>query len=413
MNYKILLEQVAHHVLSMFKEHPKHGYPYHNKAHTQFVVDSAIQIANHYQLDDKDFFVVIAAAWFHDTGYLYTIVNHEEESVKRADTYLKSLKVHNDTIEHVNQCIMATVMPQNPKDLLGEIMCDADVFHLGTDTFIEKYKLLRKELIELKKIEISKEEWRHETIQFLEQHHYFTDYCNLVLNDKKNQNLEKLKKKEEENIEPEPEAAVVASELQPGETTAQAEHKKKNKDTPERGIETMFRITSSNSQRLSDMADRKAHILITVNSIILSAIISLVLRKLDTSSFLIIPTFMMLAVSVLCIIFSILSTRPAIPRGVFSIEDIDDKKVNLLFFGNFYKMNLADYSVGMEKVMADKDLLYNTLIMDVYAQGVVLGRKYRQLRVAYNVFMFGLIIAVIAFILAVVFHTDTVPTIPQ
>ncbi len=411
MNYKILLDQVAQHVLSMFKDHSKHGLPYHNKAHTQFVVDSAIQIANHYQLDDKDFFVVVGAAWFHDTGYLHTIVNHEEESVKRADSYLKSIDVHKDLIEHINQCIMATVMPQNPQDLLSQIMCDADLYHLGTDAYIEKYKLLRKEIIELKKVEISKEEWRHKTIEFLEQHRYFTDYCNLLLNDKKNQNLEKLKKKEEENLEPE--GVVSAGELQPGETAAQAEHKKKNKDIPERGIETMFRITSSNSQRLSDMADRKAHILITVNSIILSAIISLVLRKLDTSSFLIIPTFMMLAVSVLCIIFSILSTRPSIPRGVFSIEDIDDKKVNLLFFGNFYKMNLADYSVGMEKVMADKDLLYNTLIMDVYAQGVVLGRKYHQLRVAYNIFMYGLIIAVVAFILAVVLHTEPVPPIPQ
>src|SRR5262249_48613049 len=156
---------------------------------------------------------------------------------------------------------------------------------------------------------------------------------------------------------------------------------KKNKDTPERGIETMFRITSGNNQRLSDMADGKAHILITVNSIILSAIISLVLRKLDTNSFIIIPTFMLLAVSVMSIIFSILATRPSIPRGIFSLEEIDDKKVNLLFFGNFYKMKLDDYYTGMQKVMNDKDLLYHTLIMDVYSQGVVLGRKYHQLRI--------------------------------
>lgn len=411
MNYKTLLEQVAKHVLSIFKEHSKHGLPYHNKAHTQFVVDSAIQIANHYQLDDKDFFIVIAAAWFHDVGYLHTIVDHEQEGVKMADAYLKSIGVHQDTIAHINQCIMATKMPQDPKDILGEIICDADLFHLGTDAFFEKYKLLRKELIEIKKIQISKQEWRQQTIELLEHQHYFTDYCNLLLNDKKNLNLEKLKKKVDENPDPAPGTSLAAAQLQPGEAAGRSEHeehKKKNKDIPERGIETMFRITSSNSQRLSDMADRKAHILITVNSIILSAIISLVLRKLDTNSFLIIPTFMMLAVSVLCIIFSILATRPAIPRGVFSVEDIEDKKVNLLFFGNFYKMNLGDYSIGMEKVMADKDLLYNTLIMDVYAQGVVLGRKYQQLRIAYNIFMFGLIVAVIAFILAVVFHTDPV-----
>ena len=191
------------------------------------------------------------------------------------------------------------------------------------------------------------------------------------------------------------------------------ERSKKNKDTPERGIETMFRITSGNNQRLSDMADGKAHILITVNSIILSAIISLVLRKLDTNSFIIIPTFMLLSVSVLSIIFSILATRPSIPKGIFSADEISEKKVNLLFFGNFYKMKLDDYSSGMQQVMADKDLLYHTLIMDVYSQGVVLGRKYRQLRIAYNIFMFGLVLSVLAFVIAVMFHTEPVPVIPQ
>jgi hypothetical protein len=36
----------------------------------------------------------------------------------------------------------------------------------------------------------------------------------------------------------------------------------------------------------------------------------------------------------------------------------------------------------------------------VYAQGVVLGKKYRLLRIAYNIFMFGLIVSVLAFIIA-------------
>jgi len=408
MNYKALLEQVAQYVTSMFGGHADNGLPYHNKAHTQFVVDSTIQIANHYQLSDSDFFVVITAAWFHDAGYLKTREDHELESVKVADNYLEQQGVDQETIAKINQCIMATEMPQNPKNILEEIVCDADMFHLGSDIFSEKNKLLRKEIESATKTEISKDAWRLKTVEFMEQHHYFTDYCNLLLNDKKKQNLEKLKSRlNKEDLK------QLEADLPQISHEEHTDRSKKNKDIPERGIETMFRITSGNNQRLSDMADGKAHILITVNSIILSAIISLVLRKLDTNSFIIIPTFMLLTVSVLSIIFSILSTRPSIPKGIFSIEEIGEKKVNLLFFGNFYKMKLDDYSIGMQQVMADKDLLYHTLIMDVYSQGVVLGRKYHQLRVAYNIFMFGLVLSVLAFVIAVMFHSEPLPVIPQ
>jgi hypothetical protein len=97
-------------------------------------------------------------------------------------------------------------------------------------------------------------------------------------------------------------------------------------------------------------------------------------------------------------VVSILATRPSIPSGVFTKKDIDEKKVNLLFFGNFYKMNLDDYAAGMRKVMSDSEFLYGTLIKDVYSQGVVLGRKYRLLRLSYNIFMFGLILSVLGFI---------------
>ena len=177
-------------------------------------------------------------------------------------------------------------------------------------------------------------------------------------------------------------------------------HSKERNEKSGRGIETMFRISASNHMRLSRMADNKAHIMITVNSIILSVVISLLLRKLDTNTFLMVPTFMLLVMSVTTIVFAILATRPATPNGFFTKKDIDEKKVNLLFFGNFYRMPLSDYREGMKKIMKDKEFLYGSLIMDGYAQGVVLGKKYRLLRISYSVFMFGLIISVIAFIIA-------------
>jgi hypothetical protein len=176
--------------------------------------------------------------------------------------------------------------------------------------------------------------------------------------------------------------------------------KKKKSDRPDKGIETMFRITSGNNQRLSDMADNKAHIMISTNSIILSVILSILLRKLEDNPHLIIPTLILLIICVVTMVFSILATRPSVPEGTFSAEDIRQKKVNLLFFGNFYRMDLPDYVSGMEQMMEDRDFLYGSLIRDVYSQGVVLGRKYRLLRVAYNVFMFGIIGSVLAFVIA-------------
>ncbi|MCH5684514.1 DUF5706 domain-containing protein [Niabella sp. W65] len=163
----------------------------------------------------------------------------------------------------------------------------------------------------------------------------------------------------------------------------------------------MFRITSTNNQRLSDMADKKADILITVNSILLSAILSLLIRKLESNTHLVIPTIIILVVSAVTLIYAILATRPKIPSGVFSQRDVDSKNVNLLFFGNFYRMDFEEYKKGMWKVMEDRDFLYGSLVKDVYSQGIVLGRKYKLLRVAYNVFMFGLMTAIIAFVIAI------------
>src|SRR3954468_7877486 len=87
------------------------------------------------------------------------------------------------------------------------------------------------------------------------------------------------------------------------------------------GIETLLKVTASTDQRLSDMADNKAQILITVNSIIISAIISLLLRELKDNSFLVLPSYLLLTVSLATMILAILSTRPSMPRGKFSTKD--------------------------------------------------------------------------------------------
>ncbi len=401
MSYQSQLEQVKHYVLTFFETHHNNKLVYHDQQHTEDVAAACMQIGNHYQLNDTDFFIVSTAAWFHDTGYLESLDQHEQHSANLAQNYLRSIAIDEEVTEQVVKCIMATRMPQKPETFLEQIICDADLFHLGGDSFSEKSKALRKEAINITGHDISKHQWRQKTIALMEQHRYHTDYCRLLLDAGKQRNLLELVKKENEwNIDNPKQAKQEAKKSKAKETPKNlAVTKEKKEDKQDKGVKTMFRVSSTNHQRLSDLADNKAHIMITVNSIILSAIISLLLRRLEDHPYFVIPTTLIIAVSLSAMIFAILATRPSRPDGTYTQSDLDNKKVNLLFFGNFYIMSLENYKAGMQKVMHDSEYLYDSLITDIYSQGVVLGHKYRLLRYSYNIFMFGLIVSVVAFMI--------------
>jgi hypothetical protein len=167
-----------------------------------------------------------------------------------------------------------------------------------------------------------------------------------------------------------------------------------------KGMQTMLRLTSQNHIRLSEMADSKANILISVNAIIISVILSVLLRKLAEDPYLTLPTLIFLVSSVTTIVLAIMATRPKVNTGRFSQEDIDAKKTNLLFFGNFHKMDYESYSEAMKVMMTDADYLYGSMLQDIFVLGTVLGKKYKLLRLAYTLFMVGIIVSVLAFAIA-------------
>jgi predicted metal-dependent HD superfamily phosphohydrolase len=403
VNYEKILEQVREYVPSFLKNHADARLIYHNVAHTRSVVAATIQIANHYQLNDEDFFAVCTAAWFHDTGYEAGADGHENRGVEIATEFLAPYKLKESVLDKIASCIKATKMPQNPGSILEQILCDADLFHLGTDEFTDGSKKLRKEMEALQGITIDKNEWRQRNIDMLQKHNFHTDYCRLLLNDKKQENLEKLLSKQHKE-EKEQDTGVVEHPVVVPVADKPIALKKKARmnEKKSKGVETMFRVSSSNQQRLSYMADSKAHIMISVNSIIISLLLSLLLRNIDEHPNQVIPAIVLLVVNLVTIVFAILATRPNVTQGTFSTEDVQKRKVNLLFFGNFFKMDYDKYEEGMVDMMNDNDFLYGSLIRDIYSQGVVLGRKYRLLRISYNVFMYGLIISVIAFVVSTI-----------
>jgi hypothetical protein len=112
---------------------------------------------------------------------------------------------------------------------------------------------------------------------------------------------------------------------------------------------------------------------------------------------LIYPTIIFISFSVISIILSVIVTRPSVTSGKFSQEDVKNKEVNLLFFGNFHKMELDEFEEGLKEMTNDKEYMFSAMTKDLYYLGKVLDKKYRILRWNYNIFMFGIIISVLAF----------------
>lgn len=400
-----LLHQTRIYAESLLK-HLTSDYTYHNLSHTQAVVAFANEIATHEDLSETDRETVLIAAWLHDIGYNKGCDNHESNGIDMARPFLEDHGLSKKWIEAIATCIEATKMPQSPNgNRLAEVLCDADLGHLSADDFLERSEQLRQELKHTGE-KISKKKWRKKNISFLENHQYFTQYGQTVLAPRQAANLERMRQQLDDEPKHDKHAKkqsekhdVDSSHLfdAPIVDANKVADTTKKERKPERGIETMFRLTSSNHFQLSSMADTKANSMISINTIVLSLIVSILIRKLEDWPALTIPTVMLGLTCLAATVLAVLATRPNVTSGVFSRDDIEHKTANLLFCGNFHRMELEDYEWGMRRMMDDSDFLYSSMIRDIYFLGKVLGRKYNLLRWSYSVFMFGLVVSVIAF----------------
>ena len=390
-------KNVEYFIFNLFKAELPAEVVYHNFEHTSQVVKHTFEIGSAEGVSEEELEILLLAAWFHDIGFVHGYEKHEEKSKEIAESYLLKLGYNPHKIEKVTALICVTKMPQKPTNKLEEIICDADLYHLGTENFKEKTTLLRSEWEQLCNKHLTDFEFLNENKKFLKSHKYFTNYAFSKLTEQKTLNWLKVEKDLKKELVKN-EELVAKSKLKKEEL----KRKKEKFERPERGIETMYRVTLKNHLKLSDIADTKANILLSVSAIILSIALSSLFPKLDKEDnyYLIYPTLFFLLVTVITMIFSILSTRPKVTSGNFTKEDIVNRKVNLLFFGNFYKMPLEDFQKGMTDLMSDRDYLYKSLMNDLYYLGIVLEKKYRLLRIAYNIFMVGIIISVVAFIIA-------------
>lgn len=385
-----LIQHTERFVFNLFKDKLSSEYTYHNFLHTQYVVLKLNELLTEEKVDESDRMALTLAAWFHDVGYVIKEDGHEIEGQKIAENFLKENQVDAELIEKVKQLIAATHLNYEPQNHLERIIKDADFSHLGDSNFEKISFQLKCEIERKENIEISDAEWNRRNYEFLTQQHRF--HTNYAKNYWQNVKMEHVIRTQE----------MIRNEKVIADKEKLRKSKVEKLKKPDRGIDTLFRVTLNNHTRLSDIADSKANILLSVNAIIISIALSTLLPKLasEKNHYLIMPTMIMLSVSVVCIIFAILATKPNISNTSFTASEVKIRKINLLFFGNFHKMQIDQYEEAMEELMSDRDYLYNALTRDLYFLGLVLARKYKLLSITYYLFMAGIIITVLAFVIA-------------
>lgn len=188
------------------------------------------------------------------------------------------------------------------------------------------------------------------------------------------------------------EGGLVGENGEGGEKKGKKKKKKKTKDAPRtpRAVETMFRTSYRTHLDLSNLADNKANIMISINGIIISILLASIYPRVTENRWILLPTAVLLVSCVLSLVYAVLSARPRVTRSKVTLEDVQEDRANILFFGNFVNMKVEDFTTGMRTLIRDPERAYGNMIRDIYYLGLVLEKKYRLLRISYTIFMLGL-----------------------
>ena len=183
------LRKVARFATKLLKTALPSHLLFHNYQHTWEVVQAAHEIGKNSGLEEDKLEILMIAAWFHDIGHTVQYKGHEEASKKIAKEYLQKINYPASKIQQVLDCIDATQMPQNPRDIMEKVMCDADLYHFTLPTYSDKKELLRKEWeLVFNKI-YSDKAWNEMNLDFLKMHRYCSSYGETVLSSRKAKNI--------------------------------------------------------------------------------------------------------------------------------------------------------------------------------------------------------------------------------
>ena len=392
MRSNTIVKDAAEHVFNLFKDKLPGDFVYHNYNHTAETVKACKKLSKSYNLTSRDYEVLMLAALFHDAGYITAYDNHEQESVKFMKEYLKGNYAEED-IREMESLILSTKYRTVPDGSLQEILHDADYINLGNKNFDHRADLLRIEWERILQKTYTEEEWAQVQLQFLLDTQFKTEDAVLKFNEQREQNILNQRSKIDKFANKEKKAG-------------EEKNLKPVKDG--RGIETLYRSVYAYHISLTSIADNKANMMISINTIIISIVITLFGTGFTFSSGngfssvrFVFPMAFLLLTSLLAVVFAILSARPNVTTK--EKYELNKKDSSILFFGNFAQLQLREFVDKIKALKDQKDELYDSMTVDIFYLGSVLVRKYNYLSWSYNIFMFGMVFCAVGFVVIMLF----------
>ncbi|MCY1722299.1 HD domain-containing protein [Prolixibacteraceae bacterium Z1-6] len=188
-----LIDQASRYVSNILDEELPANCVWHTKDHTFDVLKNVELIGNYYNLNENDLNILRLAALFHDVGYVKLYSDHELQSAEIAATFLNSKGIPDSDVTLIKTSILATKVPQQPKDLFSKILCDADLMHLSYENYFEQIEYMREEWNLTGQVSYTEKEFHVNSLHFFYAHSYHTRYGRLILEPKKKMNRERIK----------------------------------------------------------------------------------------------------------------------------------------------------------------------------------------------------------------------------
>ena len=186
----------------------------------------------------------------------------------------------------------------------------------------------------------------------------------------------------------------------PDDETTREKEAKKLRRRKNRGVKSLYRTASRNHVAYVAIGDRRANILIGTCTLIISVTFTVFLRKFNSPSIYLVPGIILIITCTITMILAMISTRPYNAKGFYTMADIFTQPVNLLFFENFYRMKPEEYEAAIDKLLENNVDMRHAMINDLHGLGVSVARKYKFLRISYDVLMVGVILTVLTSLMA-------------
>ena len=383
-------------VRNLFNQHGDTRLVFHNYSFAKSLAEEAQRLMKEGKLNGSQTTEVMnTAAWFYPTGYIFDFKNPSKKSLEQAEKYFEESPSASLIKTDVLNCLK-TGWDLKPAETQAEMLFrDAvNATRLGDETK-NNSELFRLELELIDQQVFTPTDWINYNLRSLLNIDFKTAAAKTlwepvlaqrILNQK--EKLDKIRRK--------------SPAKRPTKRPAVTNDSRRE---AERMIATFFRSNYRVHINLSAIADQKANIMISVNAILISVLISILsYRNLtETTPQIFVPTIIFLITGLTSLIFAILSARPKVTKLNDKKATPETIKKNLVFFGNFVNLELDQFEEGMQALYDDPKLLLDNMTRDIYFLGKVLDKKYRFLTISYNVFMVGFVATVILFIVAMFF----------